>query len=73
MTIDAPADGTLPQGTEFYVTTGLLSKIFFEHIHPAYTMYSQWYYFRQVIDKTAEDNPERASTAPKAEGSQADQ
>lgn len=69
MAIDAPADVTLPEGTEFYVSTGLLSKMFFEHIHPAYTMYSHWYYFRQVIEVDTKDNPERVGSTAGAQSS----
>jgi hypothetical protein len=50
ISMDRAADVKLPKESEFFITGGPFTKIFFDHILPSYTMYSNLYHFQMALE-----------------------
>jgi hypothetical protein len=53
ITFQTPPELDVPKDMEIWFSGGVLSKIFFEHIMPSYTLYSYWYYFEMLAARRA--------------------
>jgi hypothetical protein len=56
ITFRAPQEMVASKDMGIWLSGGVLSKIFFEHIMPSYTLYSYWYYFEMLAGSDLKDS-----------------